>query len=189
MKPIILASGSPRRIKLLKNAGVKFKAVESSFKEVINKKLKPHQVVKKLSLGKAHAVAEKFPKAIIIGADTVVWFKGRVLGKPHTPKKAVKMLEFLNGAVHYIYTGFSVIDTETGRIISKVQKTKVCFRKMTVREIADYVRTGEPLDRAGAYAIQGGAKKFVKKIEGGYDNALGLPVKTLKEALKVLNRP
>jgi septum formation protein len=184
MKKIILASGSPRRIELLKQAGVKFKAVESDFVEVIDRKLEPWKVVKELSLGKARVVAEKYPKAVVIGADTVVVHKGQVLGKPHTARRAKQMLGFLSGAEHYIYTGFAVIDPVQGKAVVKSQRTKVCFRKMSSKEIADYVKSGEPLDRAGAYAIQSGAKKFVKKIQGDYANALGLPVKSLLRILK-----
>ncbi len=123
--------------------------------------------------------------AIVIAADTFGVFDGRILGKPHTEEEARRMLEALNGKSHSVITGFSVIDTGTNKVLSKSVETRVYIRKLTPAEIDAYVRSKEPLDKAGAYAIQGLGAVIVERIEGDYYNVVGLPLSALAEALKV----
>jgi len=122
--------------------------------------------------------------AVIIAADTFIVFRSKLLGKPHTDKEALRMLTLLNGKSHSVITGYTVLDTYTGKRSSCAVETKVWFRKMTDDELRAYVRTGEPLDKAGAYAIQGIGCLLIKKIEGDYFNVIGLPVASLAETLK-----
>ena len=183
-KKIILASGSPRRKELLKKAGIKFNISVSNFNENIKENLSPHSLVKKLSLEKAKTVFENYRDAIIIGADTIVVCDGKILGKPKDKKDAKKILKFLSSKTHIIITGFTIINE--GEIITKSEETKVTMRKITQEEIEAYIKTGEPFDKAGAYAIQGIASKFIEKVEGDYSNAVGLPVKSVLEELKNL---
>ncbi len=184
MKKIILASASPRRKELLEKIGLKFEVEAADIKEDLNSGLPPNELVKELSLQKAKAVAKKHPDAIIIGADTIGVLEGEIIGKPHTPAEAKKMLRLLNGKSHFVITGFTIIDTKTGKTVSKSVETKVYFRKLTEAEIDAYVKTGEPLDKAGGYAIQGLGALVVEKIEGDYYNVIGLPLSLLMESLK-----
>lgn len=184
MRTIILASASPRRKGLLTLIGLKFRVDVSDYEEDLGLKLKPHELAKYLSLEKARAVAHKYNDAIIIAADTFIVFRGKLLGKPHTEKEAMRMLTILNGKSHSVITGYTVLDTHIGKKSSCSVETKVWFRKMTDSELRAYVRTGEPLDKAGAYAIQGIGSLIVKKIEGDYFNVIGLPVASLAVTLK-----
>lgn len=146
--------------------------------------MEPHKLARFLSLEKAKAVAEKYKNVLIIAADTFIIFKGDILGKPHTKEEARRMLSLLNGKMHSVITGFTIIDTDSNKKISESVETKVCFKKLTEDEMKAYVKTGEPLDKAGAYAIQGLGSVFIKKIEGDYFNVMGLPLGSLTEALK-----
>jgi septum formation protein len=193
MKSIILASKSPRRKELLKMLGLKFRVVDNNYKEKVDPKLKPEQLAKKLSLGKAKAMAAKNPRAVIIAADTIVVLKKEslgkhstsvVLGKPHTGAKAKQMLKKLSGKMHLVITGLTIIDTEKNTVFSKAITTKVYFKKLTPLEIDAYIKTKEPLDKAGGYAIQGLGSLLIKKIEGDYFNIVGLPLNILAEGLK-----
>ena len=184
MRKIILASASPRRKELLSLIGLKFRVDVSDYEEDLGHVLKPHELAKFLSLEKARAVAHKYKDAIIIAADTFIVFKGNLLGKPHTDKEAMRMLTLLNGKLHSVITGYTVLDTNTGKRSSCAVETKVWLRKMTDQELRAYVKTGEPLDKAGAYAIQGIGSLIVKKIEGDYFNVIGLPVASLAVTLK-----
>jgi septum formation protein len=183
IKEIILASASPRRKELLELIGLQFKIDPGDYKENMNLKLSPHEIARALSLEKAKSVAEKYNNAIIIAADTFVIIRGQLLGKPHTEDEAKRMLVLLDGATHSVITGFTILDTDTGRKISRSVETKVTFRKLTEKEIDAYVKTKEPLDKAGAYAIQGLGSILVKKIEGDYFNVIGLPLCPLVECL------
>ena len=183
MKTIILASASPRRKELLEKIGLKFKAEPSNYEEDMLSGLKPHELARKISLKKAEIVAGKHKNAVVIAADTFIVFNGRILGKPHTEGEARKMLETLNGMPHSVITGFSIIDTGTNKTLSKSVETRVYIRKLTPAEIDAYVRSKEPLDKAGAYAIQGLGAVTVDKIEGDYFNVMGLPLVKLSEML------
>lgn len=184
MRKIILASTSPRRKELLEKTGLPFEIVASNYEEDMTLALPPHELAKHLSKGKADAVAQDYKDAIIIAADTFIVFGEKILGKPHTPKKAKETLVMLSDSTHSIVTGFTIIDTQTGKNISRTTETKVHFRKLTTEEIDAYVATGEPLDKAGAYGIQGLGSELVDKIEGSFSNVVGLPVEEVMVALK-----
>ncbi|MFC1938414.1 Maf family protein [Chloroflexota bacterium] len=184
MKTIILASASPRRKILLEKIGLIFEVEPSNYKEDIPLRLEPHELARKLSLEKAKVVASKHNNSIVIAADTFIVFGGQILGKPHTGKDAREMLEAISGKDHSVITGFSIIDTGKNKTLSKSVETKVYIRKLTLVEIDAYVKSREPLDKAGAYAIQGLGSVFVEKIEGDYYNVVGFPLSALTEALK-----
>lgn len=184
MKLIILASASPRRRKLLALTGLKFRIDPSDYREDMKSDLEPHKLARFLSLEKAKAVAVKYKDAIIIAADTFIVFKSRLLGKPHTPKEARRILRMLNGKKHSVITGFTILDTMSRKRLSRSVETKVYFKKLTEEEIDAYVRSGEPLDKAGAYAIQGLGSFIVRKIEGDYFNVIGIPLSALADGLK-----
>lgn len=184
MRNIILASASPRRRKILKNAGLKFRVNAGDYEEDLSIKLEPHRLARFLSNEKAKNAAEKHKDALIIAADTLILFKGRILGKPHTKKEAKRMLIMLNNKTHSVITGFTVLNTEDNKKVSRSVETKVTFKKLTTKEIDSYVASGEPLDKAGAYAIQGHGALLVKKIKGDYLNVIGLPLAALSDALK-----
>ena len=184
MKKIILASASPRRKEILEITGLKFSVCESEYAEDLALPLKPHKLARFLSLKKAETVAHLYSNAIIIAADTFIYFKDRLLGKPQSGEEAEKMLRILNGKVHSVITGFTVMDTASDQIVSRSEVTKVYFKKLTGEEISAYVRSGEPLDKAGAYAIQGLGAVFIKKIDGDFFNVVGLPLCALTESLK-----
>ena len=185
-KKIILASASPRRKELLEKAGLKFAVDASDYEEDLSLKMPARRLARYLSCEKAKAVAEKYMNAIIIAADTIISLDDKVFGKPHTNSEAIKMLNILNGWAHDVITGFTIMDTGEGKSVSRSVVTKVYFRKMTMREIEAYVRTGEPLDKAGAYAIQGIGAAMLKKMEGDYNNVVGLPVDAVMKELRKL---
>lgn len=184
MKPIILASTSPRRREILAKTRLRFRVVASDYKENMISDLSPSELAKFLSRGKVQAIAHRFRNHIIIGADTFVALRNDVLGKPHTAPTAKKMLRSMSGKTVSIITGFTVIDTGSGKTLSRANETKVYFKKFTNEEINNYVKSKEPLDKAGAFAIQGLGAALIKKIEGDYFNALGLPLYELIQTLK-----
>ena len=184
MKSIILASASPRRKKLLERIGLRFKIVVSKFEEVIDPKLSPHQLAKKLSLEKAKIVATKYKNAIVIAADTFVICDNKIIGKPKDENDARQTLRLLSNRAHSIITGFTIIDSDTGKTVSRSEETKVFMRKITEEEIDSYVKTKEPLGKAGSYAIQEKGSMFIEKIEGDYFNVVGLPIYSLFKELK-----
>ena len=172
---IVLASGSPRRKELLTQMGLTFRVVVSDVNEGIDKDMPPEDQVYFLSQRKAGAVAELVPTdALVIAADTIVAFEGEVMGKPHSQEEAVQMLSLLSGKTHEVYTGFTVRLGE--KTVTQVERTLVTFRDLTQGEIAAYVATGEPMDKAGAYGIQGLGSMLVSGIQGDYFNVMGLPV-------------
>lgn len=183
-KQIILASTSPRRKHLLQLLNLKFKVIDSGFEEKIRPGVKVELMVKELALGKAKAAAKKHKSSLIIAADTVVSLNGKILGKPHTPQKAVYLLKALSNKVHYIFSGLAILDSATGQEYLASSKTKVYFKKLTDREIREYVASKEPLDRAGAYAIQGLGFGLIEKISGDLTNAIGLPMELVYNGLK-----
>jgi septum formation protein len=184
MKTVILASASPRRKELLEKIGLKFEVDASDCKEEIDSELEPDEFVRQISIKKAKSVAVRHKNAIIIAADTIGVIGNKILGKPHTENEARKMLNEISGKSHSVITGFTVLDTATNKIMSRTVNTKVYIKKLTKQEIDAYVQTGEPLDKAGAYAIQGLGAVIVEKIEGDYYNVMGLPLNALTEALK-----
>jgi len=184
MKTIILASASPRRKELLEKIGLKFEAEPSDYEEYLPSEGEPHELAKKLSLEKAERVARRHKKAIVIAADTFLVFRGKLLGKPRNEAEAKEMLKALNGMPHSVITGFTIVDTDNKKILTKSVETKIYLRKLTAKEIDAYVKSKEPLDKAGAYAIQGLGSVIVEKIEGDYFNVIGLPLSALAESLK-----
>lgn len=183
MKQIILASTSPRRKALLKQIGLNFKTVSSNYEEDMTLKMKPTELAKFLSKGKADAV-KKRPNQIIISADTFITFENKILGKPHSLAQAKKTLQMISGKTLHVITGFTILDTDTGKSVSKSVTTKVYIKKLEQKEISSYIKTKEPLDKAGAFGIQEKGAVFVRKIEGDYNNVVGLPIYDLVQALK-----
>lgn len=184
---MILASGSPRRKEILEQVGLQFEIKVSNKEEVISSS-NPECVVKELSAMKAKDVAEEVKgPAVIIGADTVVAYRGSILGKPKDEADAIRMISEFAGDIHYVYTGVClIIKEENGseRIISFAEGTRVTVYPMTEQEIRDYVATKEPMDKAGAYAVQGLFAPYIEKIEGDYYNIVGLPVAKIYQELK-----
>lgn len=178
----ILASESPRRRELLALLGLEFTVVTSHVEERPPAGATPAETVRALSLQKAEAVATLYPHDCVIGADTIVYFAGEILGKPHTPENAVRYLSRLQGQTHTVYTGVTVI--ANGRADTRHATTDVTFAPMTQREIEWYVGTGDPLDKAGAYGAQGPFGAFIERIEGTYFNVIGLPLPLLYRMLR-----
>lgn len=175
--PLILASGSPRRRELLDLMGLTYTVETPDVDESFSGR--PSETVMEISRRKAAAVAARHSDSIIIAADTLVFADG-ALGKPHTPERAKEMLRSLAGNWHHVYTGITVINTRSGRVLRNVDKTRVYLVPMTEQEIDAYVATGEPLDKAGAYGIQGMGGMFVDRIDGSYSNVVGLPMSMLR---------
>jgi septum formation protein len=184
MRKIILASASPRRKEILRMTGLKFSVSASDYEEDLNLELRPRELARFLSRKKAEYVANKYKNAIIIAADTFIVLKNRVLGKPRNAKEAGQMLRILSGKAHSVITGFTIMDTGSGKTSSRSVKTEVYFKKLSSQNISAYVKSKEPLDKAGAYAIQGLGAVFVEKIEGDFFNVVGLPLCALSECLK-----
>jgi len=183
-KKIILASTSPGRHFLAEKMGLDFDIVPSNYEEDMKMKMKPGRLVKTLALGKAEDVAKRFKKGIVIGVDTIVVFKGKKLGKPKSEQESYESLVSFSGKSQRIYSGMALIDCETGKKIVSYDYTKVKFRKMDDIEIRKYIATGEPMSKAGSYAIQGLGSIFIESIKGCYPNAMGLPVHRLNKNLK-----
>ena len=171
---LILASASPRRKELLALAGFEFDVVTSSVDEIIDPELKPHELVVSLASQKAKAVASKHTDKTVIGADTVVVLDGKVLGKPKNEQDAVDMLKALSGNIHEVYTGVYLVNG--GKEKGFYECTKVKFCTLSDEQISAYVATGEPMDKAGSYGIQGKGCMLVEGIEGDYFNVVGFPV-------------
>jgi len=187
---IILASSSPRRVEILRHAGIAFEAMPSDVDEsLLPRESAPH-CVRRLALAKARHAAEilalKGRAAIIIGADTVVVAKGKILGKPGDFPAARRMLRLLSGRTHSVLTGLAVLRIPEGDEKVVVEKTSVRFAKLSEKEIDSYLMTGEPYHKAGAYAIQGIAGRFVTRIDGCYFNVVGLPLARLYRLLREL---
>lgn len=185
-KPLfVLASKSPRRKELLKNIGISAEIVPASIDESSVTYRSPQELVTRLAFLKATDVARSFGKnTYVIGADTVVSLDGKIFGKPRDIEDARRMLAALSGKTHSVYTGYCVVCPKSGAAVSKYEETKVTFRPMSEDEINAYIKTREPMDKAGAYGIQGKGSIFVEKIEGDYFNVVGLPVCALGKLLK-----
>lgn len=186
MRKIILASASPRRRELLEQGGIPFTVIPSQAEEKITTE-QPGQAVEELSYLKCSDIYEKsLGDVLVIGADTVVASEGKILGKPSSQKDAVKMLQSLQGREHEVYTGVTIMAREGNENRKKTfhEKTKVVFYPMSDEEIRSYVNTGEPMDKAWAYGIQGKSAVFIKEISGDYNNVVGLPLARLYQELK-----
>lgn len=182
---LTLASKSPRRKELLKQIGIPFVVIVSDAEEVSGNSWTPAALVVENAKRKARAVAEKYPDSPVLGADTVVSSEGKIFGKPKDKDEARKMLTALSGKMHEVTTGLALINRNEIRTTSVT--TKVFFDTMTKADIDAYIATEEPMDKAGAYAIQGKAARFIEKIEGSYSNVVGLPLNALIQLGKGLN--
>ena len=182
---IYLASKSPRRRKLLKQLGIKFKSFSVNTIEDVLDGEHPIDCAKRLAQGKMNRALKKVHNSVLITADTIVVLDRRVIGKPKNKKDALRILSLLSGRLHTVYTGFCVLNQKTNKSILDFEKTQVEFRKLTKDEIFDYVNGGSPMDKAGAYGIQDDfGAVFVKKINGCYYNVVGLPLTKLYNALR-----
>ena len=182
--PIVLASASPRRQQLLKDAGIEFVVRPANIEEVQQDGEFALSFAERMARDKARAIRASSPESVVLGADTIVVARDQVLGKPTDAADAVRMLRLLSNRQHFVITGVCLIGTDFQGTDSqgtnfedvRSEKTAVHFAALTDAEIRDYVATGEPMDKAGAYAIQGHASRWISKIEGDYNNVVGLPV-------------
>ncbi len=184
MKNLILASSSPRRKELLETLRLTFAISSSDVDESFDPALSPEEVVKELANRKAQAVFKENPDAFVIGSDTIVVANNRILGKPADEAEAISMLKSLSGTKHDVFTGVSIVSPTSST--SFFEKTEVWFWELTDAEIQSYVKSGEPLDKAGAYGIQQLGSMLVKKINGDYFAVVGLPVARTVRELKRL---
>ena len=188
---IILASASPRRKELLEQINLEFNVIPSKAAEVVLPDETPEEHVIRLSLDKATEVANRpdVSGRWFIGSDTIVLCEGQILGKPTDTQHATEMLRMLSGREHQVLSGYAILDQQTGKQRAEAVNTRVRFRDLTDEEIARYIATGEPMDKAGSYAIQGLGVCFVASIEGSYTNVVGLPLCRLTLALKEMGVP
>lgn len=183
-RKIVLASASPRRDRILRKAGLTFIVDAANGEEDHLPGLGPVALARALSQQKARTVAVRHRNAIIIAADTLLSLKGKVLGKPHSEEHSRQMLRLLSGKEHRVITAFTILDTANNKELTRHVSTKVFFGRISEREIDAYIATGEPMDKAGSYGIQGRGALLVKKIEGDYFNVVGLPLQALSQGLK-----
>ncbi|MCX7944465.1 MAG: Maf family protein [Deltaproteobacteria bacterium] len=184
---LILGSSSPRRRELLKNYGLIFKVIHPNTQEIPSKGETPTQFVSRAAKDKVNSILKKIKHTdehVIISADTIVVLKRKIFGKPQDEKDAFRMLRLLQNKWHTVYTAFCIYFKN--RTITRVVKTSVRFRKLSNNEIKDYIKSGEPMDKAGAYAAQGIGATIIKEIRGSYTNVVGLPMAELIEELKKL---
>jgi len=184
--PLILASASPRREELLRSVGLKFKIIQADVDETYFQGESPRAHVRRLSRDIAGAIAHQYPKALVLGADTIVVIDGQILGKPKNKKQAREMLQQLSNRRHAVLTGFTIACVRAGTSRTKVVQSTVQFKKISPEETAWYVNGDEPYDKAGGYAAQGKGASFIQAIRGSYTNVIGLPLCEVVEALKHL---
>ena len=186
---IILASASPRRRQLLKELGLKFKVISTNKEEKVDDTFFPVQIARKLAVRKALEVSKKVRDSsiIIIAGDTIVVLGNKILGKPQSKKEAIEMLSRLSGKIHKVITGICILQGNKKVVGHEI--TKVTFQKLSPAMILSYVNTGESMDKAGGYGIQGKAALLIKKIEGDYFNVMGLPLVRLAKLLGLFGIP
>ena len=180
---IVLASSSPRRRQLMNEVGMEFEVITSQAEEFVEAEENASHLVVRLAELKARDVAGRVSECTVIGADTVVVLDDLILGKPVDETDAVRMLGMLSGRTHTVYTGVCVINADTGYETSSFATTQVTFRSLRDDQIFIYVKTGEPIDKAGSYAIQGRGTLLIDRIEGEYTNVVGLPMGLLSDLL------
>ena len=180
---LILASTSPRRRDLLEQTGLEFSVIPSNLVENSIPRSSPEPYVKRLAEAKAKEISQRHPDSWVIGADTIVMIDDTMLGKPDSRPEALNMLRRLSGKTHQVLTGYCICCAASGRHFSETIKTDVCFKTLTELQIEWYLNSGEPFDKAGAYAIQGIGAFLVKQIHGSYTNVVGLPVCEVFEIL------
>lgn len=187
---IILASNSPRRKELLHQIFEKFEIIKSNFDESTIKEKEPKKLVQILSLKKAEEVFEKIKKEseeiLLIGGDTLVYFNNEILGKPKDKEDAFNTLKKLQGNKNKVYSAFTIILKKNNKITKETHLTKntVTMKAMSDEEIEQYIKTGEPMDKAGSYAVQGIGSKFIEKVDGSYNAVVGLDIEKLKETIR-----
>lgn len=179
----ILASASPRRKEILERAGFTFLVKTAQVDETVEEKFTPEDLVMFLAKKKALAVARAFPNQIVVGADTIVSLEEKILGKPRDRQEACQTLSSLSGRTHSVYTGVAICDASRSHTF--YERTEVTFYSLTQKEIDNYIATGEPMDKAGAYGIQGKGCLLVKEIKGDYYNVVGFPVAKFSRELGV----
>lgn len=185
--PIILASASPRRAQLLRQIGLPFVVRASTICEEIGIPSDPIEHVLELSRRKAEDVAAQVQTGLILGVDTIVVLNSAILGKPSSPEEAKRMLRRLSGRTHDVFSGLTLIRAEDSQMRSDFSRTEVKMHRLSEEEIEAYIATGEPLDKAGAYGIQGRAAPFIEEIHGCYYNVVGLPLAKLTQMLKAMD--
>lgn len=183
-KRLVLASSSPRRKQLLEEIGLKFDIFPADIDEDIKKGESPEEHTLRLAEKKAKTAAKKVKDSWVIGADTIVFIDSRILGKPSDIHEAREMLLLLSGRYHKVATAFCFFNSATGENIKRVVDSRVKIKNLTNKEIEDYLKTGEPLGKAGAYAVQGIGGFMVEKIEGSYTNVVGLPMEEFQKVLE-----
>ncbi|GKU81438.1 nucleoside triphosphate pyrophosphatase [Niallia sp. NCCP-28] len=184
VQTLILASSSPRRKELLEDLRISFEVSSSNVDESFDASLFPEEIVMDLAKRKAESIVSDKKNSYVVGADTIVYYKGNVLGKPQSKGQAYSMLKQLSGSTHSVYTGVAIVSN--GHCSAFYEKTDVLFWNLTDEEINNYVDTGEPFDKAGAYGIQGVGRTLVKRIAGDYYTVVGLPVSRLIRELKAV---
>lgn len=184
--PLVLSSTSPRRRDLLCSVGLLYRTMPPDGFEEVMTGAPADELVVRNAVGKAEAVAQKICHGMVIGCDTVIVLDDTVLGKPLTENKALETLRLLSGKTHHVISGLALVDAASRRQWSGHALTKVSFHDLSEEEIQDYVASGEPLDKAGAYAFQGEGRKFVSQVEGSESNIIGLPLELLRQGLKVM---
>jgi len=181
---LVLASGSPRRRALLKDLGLRLKVIPAEMEEIPRRREDPIAFAKRMAREKTEMVSQSYPDLWVLAADTIVVLDGKILGKPRDGQEAGKFLRFLNGKTHQVVSGFCLRHYNKKQAVCRSVSTQVTFKALTAEEIDWYVKTGEPLDKAGAYAIQGRGAFCVRKIRGSYTNVVGLPVAEVLEVLE-----
>ena len=184
---LYLASRSPRRRSILRRMGIAFRVIPSRYREPASVKDSPSRLVVRYATRKARQAVIPRKKAWVLGADTIVYCRQRVLGKPRTRQEAFAALKFLSGRTHWVYTGVALYSPTDGRIHSGYAKTRVDFRRLSGRDIANYLKRINPFDKVGSYAIQVG-QKIVREIEGSYTNVMGLPCELVSSMLRQIPR-
>lgn len=192
IKKLVLASQSPRRSEILKNAGYQFASFPVYVSEIPNKNLSIDEQILDIARRKAKAAAQQrldqglcLDNEVILSADTMVCFNSQTLGKPENEKMAFDFLKLLSGRSHEVKSALILLDLSTQEVLSHIETSRVYFRKISEQEISDYILTKEPLDKAGAYAIQGLGKNFIEKYEGDYNNIVGLPLQALENLFRL----
>ena len=184
LPPLILASASPRRAELLRQLELEFQVMPGDATEVFDEQLSPLELCQLNAHRKARAVAKKIPDALVLGADTLVFLEREIFGKPRDAADARRMLSQLQGRTHQVVTGVSLIHLRAHRERLFAVSTDVTFLPLTAEQISDYLSKMNPLDKAGAYAIQENGDKIVAEISGSYSNVVGLPAERVGEELK-----
>jgi septum formation protein len=184
----ILASASPRRRELLREAGYDFDVVEPNLDEALEDG-DPEKLVVRNALMKARAVAERFPDRYVLGADTIVYLQGRVIGKPADREDARRILKLLSGTEHEVVTGVALVRKEAGIELTGASRTRLRMKTLSAKEVESYVARGEGLGKAGAYAIQENGDKFIEELRGSFTNVVGLPLEVVETLFREIHRP